>query len=120
MLRTFPRGLPGLALFVLRASLAMMAVRLGLTSGLISPFGLAAAILAVAALLLFAGVATRLVACFSGAAAFVSLLLGPNGYFESAMLVSAISFCVTILGPGSYSVDSLWFGVPKRIFPLDQ
>jgi uncharacterized membrane protein YphA (DoxX/SURF4 family) len=104
---------------VLRISLAVMLTRFGQNSRLISPFGLAAALAAVAGLLMLAGFLTRLVACFCGVAVVAGSVLASPGQMENAVLVSAVSFCVAALGPGSYSTDSLWFGRPKRIFPPD-
>lgn len=121
MLRTFPRGLPGLALLVLRVSLALLIIRLKLTSEWLSPFGLEAALVAIAALLLIAGFLTIHVAGFTGVAAVVDSFWRWNGApVDAVILVSALSFCVTTLGPGSYSLDSLWFGVPRRIFPPER
>lgn len=120
MLRSFPRGLPGIALLVLRVSFTVMLIRFGQNFRLISPFGLATAAIAVAVLLLFAGSLTRLVASLCGMAVVAGSIFASPGQIENAVLVGAVSFCVAALGPGSYSIDSLWFGPPKRIFPPDQ
>lgn len=120
MLRSFPRGLPGIALLVLRVSMAAMLIRFGQNLRLISPFGLATAAIAVAVLLLFAGFLTRMVASFCGVAVVAGPLFSAHGHLENAVLVGAVSFCVAALGPGSYSIDSLWFGPSKVIFPSDQ
>jgi len=96
-----------------------MLIRFGQKSRLISPFGLASAAIAVAALLLFAGFLTRMAASFCGVAVVAGPLFVSHGHVENALLVGAVSFCVAALGPGSYSMDSLWFGRPKRIFPPD-
>jgi uncharacterized membrane protein YphA (DoxX/SURF4 family) len=99
--------------------MAVMLIRFGQNSRLISPFGLATAAIAVAVLLLFAGFLTRMAASFCGVAVIAGPLFGSHGHVENALLVGAVSFCVAALGPGSYSMDSLWFGRPKRIFPPD-
>jgi hypothetical protein len=97
-----------------------MLVRFGFTSRLISPFGLATAVVAVVVQLFFAGPLTRLEACICGLAVLVGPLVASHGSIEGAVLASAVSFCVAALGPGSYYMDSLWFGLPNRIFPPDQ
>lgn len=116
MLRSFPRGAPGLALLVLRNALAVMLISIDLESQLLSTH-VTAPILAVAVLCLSLGLLLRAVAAFCGAVVAASFLFASHGPGERAAVASAVSFCVSALGPGAYSIDSLWFGRRRRILP---
>lgn len=117
MLRSFQRGAPGLALLVLRNALAVMLISFASKSQLISSLEITAILVAVPVLCLCVGLFTTSVAAFCGVGALACLPFARHGLLEYAAIASAVSFCVAALGPGAYSVDSLWFGRWKRVFP---
>lgn len=63
------------------------------------------------------GFLTRWLAGLFSVAAVVALATIPAVHAESAVVASAVAASVALLGPGGYSVDSLWYGRVRRIFP---
>jgi hypothetical protein len=111
----FPRGLPGLALLLLRVSVALTV----LISVYIREMELATWILAAAwllGLLLVVGFLTPFLAVIAVAALLLSLP-GLTGSLAGFIGVSALNaLALALLGPGAYSIDASRFG--RRIVDL--
>jgi hypothetical protein len=111
----FPLGLPGLALLLLRVSVALTL----LVSLYIREQELAAGLLAVAwllAILLVVGFLTPFVSVIAVAAQLLSLS-GLTGPLEGVIGVSALNaVALALLGPGAYSIDASRFG--RRVVDL--
>jgi hypothetical protein len=113
----FPRGLPGLALLLLRISVAG-----GVLLNVYGQRGHLAAWLLVSSLLLaatlLAGILTPLVALLA-LGANLAIPMSCNVGFQSAghiaiATINALALC--LLGPGSYSLDAFLFG--RRVINL--
>jgi hypothetical protein len=106
----FPQGAPGIALLLLRFSVAaIFPISLIQEFGASSPLGVSAFVLVISTLM-FIGVFTPIVsilACASGIAILLS-----NICSDSLILVFIIinAAAVGILGPGAYSLDARLFG----------
>jgi len=109
----FPIGAPGIALLLLRWTLAL--------SMFLPILDAPTAIRAVLAVLLGSGLLTPIVALLAGVLPMIALVrLGYNdlsAQVAPALLV-VLSACLMILGPGAYSVDSRLFG-RRVVWPPD-
>jgi hypothetical protein len=109
----FPTGAPGVALLLLRWTLA---------SSIFLPVMDAPVVLrAVLAVLLGSGLFTPIVAPLASVLPVIALWRldynTPLTWVVPALLV-VIASCLTMLGPGAYSVDSLLFG-RRVVWPTD-
>jgi uncharacterized membrane protein YphA (DoxX/SURF4 family) len=113
----FPAGAPGVALLMLRFSLAVAIFDTG-AGCLKSPLTLLLCLaLAVLTLLLCIGVLTPIVsvlACLFELASF-SLFAHTDGRY--IVLTSVNAAAIALLGPGAYSLDARLFGRRVIIFP---
>lgn len=109
----------GVGLLVVRNTLAVMILGFGLEhDGLSLP--MAVMIMPVSALAcLCVGFLTTWVAGFCACGAVIAIGLIPGAHMNCA-IVSAIALSVTFLGPGGFSVDSLRYGRPIRIYPAEE
>ena len=112
----FPTGLPGLALLLLRASVAVALLAEGYTHRQDIPSWLEAAALLVS-VVLSAGYLTPIVALIGLAYhGFVWWAVGPASAVAAAV-VSLDTIALALLGPGAYSIDSYLFGRRVVILP---
>jgi uncharacterized membrane protein YphA (DoxX/SURF4 family) len=127
MFSTFPDGLPGLGLLLLRAAAGgVLVARCVIYFGV--PHDLRLAVIAtlfltfVSAVFLLLGYRTRLAATIVSIASIGSVFFWlskyhPQGNRLSAGLVSIIAAAVICLGPGAFSLDSRLFGRREIIIP---
>ena len=111
----FPRGLPGLALLLLRASVAIRLLLEAFARHDASGWLQGAAILLSVALLAgyLTPIAAVLVLVFH---AFTWVGLG-DGNAAVAVIVAFNAIALALLGPGAYSVDSYRFGRRVLVIP---
>jgi uncharacterized membrane protein YphA (DoxX/SURF4 family) len=127
MFSTFPDGLPGLGLLLLRGAAGVVLVarcvifidaRHDLRLAVISTLSLTF----VSAVFLLLGYRTRLAAAIASIASIGSIFFWLSKYQPqesrlSALLVSIIAAAVICLGPGAFSLDSRFFGRREIIIP---
>jgi hypothetical protein len=111
----FPAGLPGLALILLRVSVASTVLVLWVGQRDDLPLWLTTVFIATAALLT-AGFLTPIVALLAMAVQFASILFGfaPWPLVAVALILNAAA--LALLGPGAYSYDAVRFG--RRVVDL--
>jgi uncharacterized membrane protein YphA (DoxX/SURF4 family) len=63
------------------------------------------------------GLLTTWVAALYALGAVAAVYVIPSAHVGDCAIASAMSFSVALLGPGAFSVDSLRYGRPVRIFP---
>jgi hypothetical protein len=112
----FPAGAPGIALLILRISLAA-AILDGCFDD-IKPTVLPAVCLALAvqSLLLFLGLLTPIVSILGCAFELTALVTG-HADVRFITLSSLNAVVIALLGPGAYSLDSRLFGRREIVFP---
>ena len=113
----FPTGAPGVALLILRISLAAAIVDTG-SHGANSSF--APVILlasAVQSVLLGLGLLTPIVSMSACAFELASLLSSGHGDVRFIALSSLNAAAITFLGPGAYSFDARLFGRREIVLP---
>ena len=112
----FPTGLPGFALLLLRASVAIALLTQGYASRQSLP-GWAEGATILVFLLLSAGYLTPIVALVGLAIhGFIWWALGPAGAVAvTTILLDAVA--LALLGPGAYSIDSYRFGRRVVVLP---
>ena len=116
----FPQGGPGLALLLLRISVATIFLVSSITaanqSGMSSMYLLSAGI-SLIALSLSIGFLTPYLSAIAVASAVANLLVG----FHSGNLIALFHICaaaaLALLGPGAYSVDARLFGRRVTVLP---
>ncbi len=119
MFTMFPAGLPGLALMLLRVSVAgsMIWIELVLPSDLLP--GWSFILLGALATALSIGIGTPYVAF---AASLVQAFSAFRLHVIEASILAMLLLCsvsLAILGPGAYSLDSRFFGRRRIVFPED-
>ena len=114
---TFPDGQPGLALLLLRISLAWSLLAHNLCHGGNETYYLPAIVSGCAAVLLVLGLFTPVMAVVSAAAALVGLFVS-KGYdtMNGCFLISVI-VALGMLGPGAYSAEARIYGRRQLIVP---
>ena len=113
----FPQGGPGVALLLLRISVAAMFLM-----SWASRFGVSSAPLIFAGILLISisliiGFLTPFLAVIAGTAAVANLLIGPRSGDLICIFTILDATALTLLGPGAYSVDARLFGLRVSVVP---
>ena len=112
----FPAGAPGIALLMLRVSLAA-AILDGGPDCLKPAVGpLICAALAVQSLLLCIGFITPVVSAIACLFELVSLLIAAHSDMRFTVLSSLNAAAIALLGPGAYSLDARLFGRRVIVF----
>ena len=112
----FPTGAPGIALLVLRISLA--AAILDSCFDVIKPgvLPLVCLALAVQSLLLCLGLLTPIVSIMACASELIVLFVTGNTDVRFIALSSLNAVSIALLGPGAYSLDARLFGRREIVF----
>jgi len=108
---TFPGGLPGLGLLLLRVTEAVLSLRgmpLTQSDWIIAAGSLIPIVKLISAILLATGLWTPLIAFAEFALAVPSLI--DRGFDEGRIALSVIALSLIFLGPGAFSIDARIFG----------
>ena len=113
----FPAGIAGVALFVLRSSVAVSLIVDAAAHGSLFKQSWLILLVAVPAFLLCLGLITPYCAAFTGLMQLVTLFAftGHNKFHLALSVLN--SAVVAILGPGAYSIDARIFGRRLLIVP---
>jgi len=122
----FPQGGPGVALLLLRISVAAIVVMGAFDRSGASSYLLVAGAFVLAALLIV-GFMTPLASVIASLSGVANLLIGPHPNQSTLMIVMCPvldAAALALLGPGAYSLDAWLFGrrvmvVPPRKDPND-
>ena len=106
----FPQGGPGVALLLLRISVAAILLINAANHPLVSSSRLLFACVVLISLSLIIGFLTPYLSVIACAAAIANLLFGPNAGNLVCVLLVINAAAVALLGPGAYSVDARLFG----------
>jgi uncharacterized membrane protein YphA (DoxX/SURF4 family) len=113
----FPAGAPGIALLLLRMSLAAM-LFIDPAGRVLWPASTWLTVVSlVAALAVVAGFLTPILALICGALKVYALISTAHGIAPLLVLALLLSFAVAMLGPGAYSLDAKMFGRRVVLLP---
>ena len=106
----FPQGGPGVALLLLRLSVAAILLLDAAKCSGVSSILLLCAVAVLMSLSLGIGFLTPYLSVVACAAAIANLLFGPNSGDLIHILPVVDAAALTLLGPGAYSLDARLFG----------
>jgi uncharacterized membrane protein YphA (DoxX/SURF4 family) len=113
----FPAGAPGIALLLLRLSVAAM-LFIDPSGRVLWPAALWLSVVSlVAAIALAAGFLTPILALICGALKVYALIGTAHGIAPLIVLALLLSLAVAMLGPGAYSLDAKMFGRRVVLLP---
>lgn len=113
----FPAGAPGIALLLLRLSVAAM-LFIDPAGRVLWPASIWLAVVSfVAAIAVVAGFLTPILALICGALKVYALIGTAPGIAPLIVLALLLSFAVAMLGPGAYSLDAKMFGRRVVLLP---
>jgi hypothetical protein len=113
----FPMGPPGIALLLLRISLAAAVLDGGPSCIEPRPPNLVCIALAGLSVLLCLGLLTPIVSAIVFAIELLVFFLAGAGEWRFFVLVCLTAVALAMLGPGAYSVDAKLFGRREVVFP---
>jgi hypothetical protein len=116
----FPTGAPGIALLILRFSLAGAVLDSCFDVLKSSVFPWMCLALAAAGALLCLGFLTPVVSVVACAFEMTALLLAGQAEGRFIALSSLNAIAIALLGPGAYSVDARLFGRREIVFPSEE
>jgi uncharacterized membrane protein YphA (DoxX/SURF4 family) len=114
---TFPDGQPGLALLLVRVSLAWILLFHGLCHGGEEMYYLPAIVSGCAAVLLVLGLFTPFMALLSAASGLIGLFVCKGYDTMNGCFIISVIVALAMLGPGAYSVDARLYGRRQLIVP---
>jgi hypothetical protein len=106
----FPQGGPGIALLLLRISVAAILLINAASHPIVSSYRLLFACVVLVSVSLTIGFLTPYLTVITCAAAIANLLFGPNSGNLVCVLLLINAAAVALLGPGAYSLDARLFG----------
>lgn len=113
----FPAGAPGIALLLLRLSVAAMLFIDPAGRVLLPASAWVAVVSFVAASAVVAGLLTPVLALICGALKVYALIGTAQGIAPLIVLALLLSLAVAMLGPGAYSLDAKMFGRRVVLLP---